>query len=193
MLLHNPFLINFVVAMNILKAEKTDAPLIAEAIIEAVGEEITCDFAGDKGVQAVREMFTALAAREDSQYSYLNVLKGVDDDGNIVGLTVSYDGGRLAELREAFFEEAKRHLGKDMRGKMPDETVAGEMYLDTLAVFEPYRRHGYARILLEATHRKSLDAGLPLGLLVDKSNARARRLYDSFGFKQVGRPTSPPS
>lgn len=34
--------------------------------------------------------------------------------------------------------------------------------------------------------RRAADSGKPLGLLCDKTNTRARALYDSLGFKHVG-------
>lgn len=172
--------------MRIINAEKTDAPLIADVVITAVGEEITKDFAGDKGVEAVKTMFTRLAARDDSQYSYRNAMKSIDDNGIPMGFIIGYDGALLHELRLAFFEEAKEVLGKDMEGKMPDETVPDEFYLDSLAVFPEYRGRGIAGELIKAMSRRAADSGKPLGLLCDKSNGRARRLYESLGFRIIG-------
>lgn len=49
-----------------------------------------------------------------------------------------------------------------------------------------YRGRGVATALIEAAGVRARECGKPLGLLVDKANSRARRLYDSLGFKQVG-------
>ena len=127
-------------------------------------------------------MMTLLVAREDSQYSYRNTLVAMDAD-RVVGTAVSYDGGRLHELREAFIEAAKLHIGKDHSG-MDDETQAGELYLDSLAVLPDYRRKGIARWLIMATKERANKLGLPcVGLLLDKGNPSGEALYSSVGFQ----------
>ena len=129
-------------------------------------------------------MMTMLVEREDSQYSYRNTLVAMDAD-RVVGISVSYDGGLLHELRRAFIEAAKEHLGKDHTG-MDDETQAGELYLDSLAVLPDYRRQGIARKLLLATKERASRMGLPcVGLLVDKDNPVGEALYASAGFRYV--------
>ena len=62
---------------------------------------------------------------------------------------------------------------------MPDETQAGELYIDSLAVDPEYRGMGIAKQLLEATIQKSREMHLPAtGLLVDTGNPRAELLYN---------------
>jgi DNA-3-methyladenine glycosylase I len=129
-------------------------------------------------------MMTMLVEREDSQYSYRNTLVAMDAD-KVAGISVSYDGGRLHELRHAFVEAAKDSIGKDHSG-MDDETQAGELYLDSLGVLPEYRRQGIARKLLLATKERANRLGLPcVGLLVDKSNPVGEALYTSVGFQHV--------
>ena len=133
---------------------------------------------------AFLKMMTMLVEREDSQYSYRNALVAMDGD-RVVGTSVSYDGGCLHELRRAFIEAAKEYLGKDHSG-MDDETQAGELYLDSLAVLPEYRRRGIARQLLMATKQRANRLGLPcVGLLVDKDNPVGEALYASVGFHYV--------
>ena len=67
---------------------------------------------------------------------------------------------------------------------MDDETQAGELYLDSLAVLPEYRRQGIALRLLLATREKAEKLGLPcVGLLVDKGNPAGEALYASAGFR----------
>lgn len=133
---------------------------------------------------AFRKMMTMLVEREDSQYSYQNTLVAMDAE-QVVGISVSYDGGCLHELRRAFIEAAKEQIGKDHSG-MDDETQAGELYLDSLAVLPKYRRQGIARKLLLATKERANLLGLPrVGLLVDKDNPVGEALYTSVGFQYV--------
>ena len=67
---------------------------------------------------------------------------------------------------------------------MDDETQAGELYLDSLAVLPEYRRQGIASRLIKATKERANEMGLPcVGLLVDKGNPSGEALYTSVGFR----------
>mgnify|MGYP002857180074 CR=1 FL=1 len=172
--------------IEIREASKSQAAEIASLIMTAMTDDCCLYFCGEGyGLEDFRKMMTILVEREDSQYSYRNTLVAMDED-KVVGISVSYDGGRLHELRRAFIEAAKDHIGKDHSG-MDDETQAGELYLDSLAVLPEYRRQGIARKLLLATkERANYLLGLPcVGLLVDKDNSVGEALYTSVGFHYV--------
>lgn len=156
---------------------------IARLIMMAMTDECCLHFCGEgRGLEQFFEMMCVLVMAENTQYSYMNTLVAVAD-GRVVGIATSYDGGRLHELRRAFIDEAKQRLGRDHSG-MDDETQAGELYLDSLAVLPEYRRQGIARRLLKATKRKADMMGLPcVGLLVDKGNPAGEALYASVGFR----------
>jgi DNA-3-methyladenine glycosylase I len=172
--------------IKIVDAKKTDATFIAQAIMAAVGEQICLNFAGPAHtLDDVEHLFTELAKRDDSQYSYLNTLAAVDDDGKTVGVCISYDGALLDELRKPFFEAVSSILGKDMTD-VQDETDGNEVYIDTLAVLPECRKQGIGAALLKATVEKARKIGKPAGLLVEKENHNARRLYESLGFRHVG-------
>lgn len=131
-------------------------------------------------------VMTSLVLSEKSQYSYLNTIVAIGDDGGLCGMCVSYDGGRLHELRKAFVDAAKENFGRDF-GNMPDETSAGELYIDSIAVNESCRGQGIATHLLHAVIEKARAMNLPaVGLLVDKGNPKAEKLYTRVGFKYVG-------
>lgn len=172
--------------MKIRKATPADAPLIGSCVVMAIGEEISLQLAGESHtLQDVVDLFAALASRPDTQYSYANTLVAEDEDDRQIGVAVAYDGAGLHEMREIFFSEAKNRLGRDLTA-MTDECESDEFYLDTLAVLPEYRGKGYARRLIEATAARAAENGKPLGLLVEKENHPARRLYESAGFKMVG-------
>ncbi len=168
--------------ITIRKSEKSEAASIARLIMDAMTDECCLYFCGDgHGLDDFHAMMTTLVELDDSQYSYRNTLVAVDGE-TVVGVAVSYDGGRLHQLRRAFIDTAKRYLDKDHSG-MDDETQAGELYLDSLAVLATYRRQGIAKKLLRATKEKANDMGLPyVGLLVDKGNPTGEALYASVGF-----------
>jgi len=171
--------------IEIRESIKGQAAQIARLIMMAMTDDCCLYFCGEGyGLEDFWKMMTMLVEREDSQYSYKNTLVAMDGD-RVVGISVSYDGGRLRELRRAFIEAAKERIGKDHSG-MDDETQAGELYLDSLAVLPEYRRHGIASRLLMATKVRATRMGLPcVGLLVDKDNPVGEALYLSVGFRYV--------
>lgn len=65
--------------------------------------------------------------------------------------------------------------------------AADEMHLLNLAVHPKQRRRGLARVLLTAGLDRARTLGVKVAWLeVRPSNAAARALYESFGFKEVG-------
>ena len=169
--------------IDIQKATKEQSAEIARLIMMAMTDECCLHFCGEGyGLNDFFTMMTLLVECEQSQYSYRNTLVALAD-GRVVGVAVSYDGGRLNELRQAFIEKAKKCIGKDHSG-MEDETQTGELYLDSLAVLPEYRHKGIATLLLKSTKEKAKAMGLPVvGLLVDKDNPTAEALYTSIGFR----------
>lgn len=177
--------------MTIENARPEDASLIADAILEAIGPELTDHLAGEYNTpKDVHDLFARLAGRDDSQYSYLNSRVARDDDGSPMGVCVSYDGADLRRLRRPFFKEANETFGWNMSSEeveaLPGETEPDEFYLDTLMTLPQYRGHGVGEALIRDAGRKAAGAGKPLGLLCDIDNERARRLYDRIGFKECG-------
>lgn len=169
------------------KATVADAPLIARGVAMALGIDIEdqSESADVRRNGFCRQIFGELAARTDSQYSYVNTLKAVTADGQVAGILVSYDGAKLHGLREAFYEVVENCTGKNMRG-MSDETDPQEWYLDSLAVWPEYRHQGIGAALLNAGIAQACTAGKPAGLLVDKTNLGARKMYESIGFVRIG-------
>ena len=164
-------------------ATREQAADIANLIMTAMTADCCLNFCGEgRGLDDFRRMMTLLVERDDSQYSYRNTLVAVEAD-KVVGIATSYDGAQLHRLRRAFIDAAKEHLNRDHSG-MDDETQAGELYLDSLAVLPDYRRRGIARRLLQATADRAKAQHLPcVGLLVDQGNPAGERLYRSVGFR----------
>lgn len=171
--------------IEIKKATREQAKEIARLIMMAMTDDCCLFFCGDGfGLEDFHKMMTKLVERNDSQYSYTNTLVAMDGE-KVVGMSVSYDGGNLHQLREAFIESAKEFIGKDHSG-IDDETQAGELYLDSLAVLPEYRNQGIAKRLIQATQERAKEKGLPcVGLLVDKENPKAEALYTFVGFQHV--------
>ena len=172
--------------MRIENARKEQAAQIARLIMLAMNHDCCQYFAGpDHTLDDFHRVMTELVERDDSQYSYRNTEVAVDDDGRLMGICVTYDGGRLRGLRRAFVEAARVAFGIDYSG-MDDETQAGELYADSLAVEERDRLQGVASALLLSAAAKAKRMGLPaVGLLVDAGNPDAERLYRRVGFEYV--------
>ena len=174
--------------MEIQHAKDSQARSIARLIMQAMNYGCCRYFAGpDHTLDDFERMMTSLVQSEKSQYSYLNAIVAVDEDGGEpCGVCISYDGARLHELREAFVNAARDSLGRDF-GSMADETSDGELYIDSIAVREDCRGRGIATRLLQAAVDKARAMNLPaVGLLVDKGNPKAERLYERVGFRYVG-------
>ena len=171
--------------IKIQEAKREQSADIARLIMTAMTDDCCLYFCGDGyGLEDFRRMMAMLVQREDSQYSYRNTFVAMDGQ-KVVGAAVSYNGGRLHELSRAFIEAAKNYVGKDHSG-MDDETQAGELYLDSLAVVPEYRHQGIAKKLLKAVKERANRLGLPVvGLLVDKGNPAGEALYASAGFRYV--------
>lgn len=136
--------------IEIKRAHKEQSAEIARLIMIAMTDECCLYFCGEGyGLTDFHKMMTSLVERTDSQYSYKNALVAMDND-KLVGVAVSYDGALLHELRQVFIEVAREQIGKD-HSLIDDETQAGELYLDSLAVIPEYRRQGIAQRLLKAT------------------------------------------
>lgn len=173
--------------ITIQPATPADAPHIAHAVLEGVGPELVSRFVAHAGGthNMWRNMFERLARRTDSQYSYLNALVARDNNGNTLGVIIAYDGARYMQLRTAFADEYHRQYHVMLPPPDQPETTPDEYYIDTLAVFAPYRGRGIAARLIQAAAARAHGIK-PVGLLVDKTNHRARGLYRRQGFTPAG-------
>ena len=170
--------------IRIEKAQLLQASAIASLIMLAMNHACCQYFAGPHHTLSdFHQLMIRLVERRDSQYSYLHTLVALNGN-EVIGCCVSYEGEKLHTLRRAFIDEALASFGIDYSA-MEDETQAGELYIDSLAVDARYQGRGIATALLKATCEKALALHLPAGLLVDKGNPAAERLYTRLGFCYV--------
>ena len=129
-------------------------------------------------------VLTAIASREDTQYSWRYALIA-EVNGTKAGAIVGYDGAELHALRNGTFEVLSQTIGRVPN--IVDETEAGEYYLDSVAVLPEFRGKGVGRALVNAFCDRSFALGhRRVGLIVDRENPMAERLYTSLGFERVG-------
>ena len=165
--------------LNIRKATKSDAPLIAKVVAMAIGEEGTKHYCSDDYQSVLEE----IARLENSQYSYRNAIVA-EVDGIPAGAAVAYDGADLYALRDVTLKHIFNRTGKTHN--IEDETDSFEVYLDSIAVLPEYRGLGVGKKLLLAMKEKAFNEYKKnLGLLVDFENPDAERLYKSVGFERV--------
>lgn len=188
-------------------ARPNEAPQIADLMIEAMNRDCCAWFYGERHtLDEWRRFLITLIRAEDTQYSYLNTLVAVPGEWEatdatqmpakketpttgpalVLGILISYDGAQLHTLRRPFFNGVKEWFGRDV-SSIPDETAAGELYYDSLAVRSDHRHQGIATALLRAGMQRARDLGIArVGLLVDTGNPRAEHLYRELGFLQEG-------
>lgn len=167
-------------------ARVEDAPQVARMVMMAMTDECCKYFCGpNHTLDDFHRLMTSLVERTDTQYSHLNTVCAEDKmTGMVCGVCITYDGGKLALLRQPFWDAALTEWGMD-HSNMSNETQSGELYLDSLAVLPDYRGQGIAKALLRRAKEKAARMNLPLGLLVDCGNPKAEALYFSVGFRHV--------
>ena len=158
-----------------------DATMIARVVAMAIGDEQALyDYCGEDYLAVL----TSVAQADATQYSWHYALVA-EVDGSVAGVVVGYDGAMLEELRAGTFAIIREHIGRVPT--IPNETEAGEYYLDSVGVVPEYRGRGVGRALVAALCEKAFDEGYEcVGLIVDSDNAQAERLYTSLGFNRVG-------
>jgi ribosomal protein S18 acetylase RimI-like enzyme len=161
-----------------------DSAFIAQAILLALGMNLDNleeeSYWGDDSLI----LFSNLARREDSQYSYKNTLV-CEVEGEVAGVLIAYEGAKLYSLREALFNEVERMNLAAITG-LEDETEPGEYYIDSLTVFAEFRGRGIATMLINSAVEEACKRNIhKVGLIVDKENPNAAKLYTKLGFKYV--------
>ena len=166
--------------IKIRPAVVNDAPVIAQAVAIAIGEETVVKYCGAEYLKALE----AVASAEGTQYSYRNVLVA-EVDGIVAGAVVGYDGALLETLRSGTLSILKEFNPSVYVAD--DETQSGEFYIDSISVLPQFRGCGIGKRLLMAIVGKGLALGNgKVGLMVDFGNSGAASLYERCGFKPVG-------
>lgn len=113
-------------------------------------------------------------------YKYCTVCEA---QGEILGFSFSYHYDKLEEMKNFWFNDVvkKFELTADAIIFDYDEMLDNEYYLDTLYVFSGNRGKGIGNKLLTEFTKKDYDL---MSLNVAESNHRARKLYESYGFKE---------
>jgi len=169
--------------MNIRKAIREDSEAIAPLLMLASGD-VFYKFIGEEHYEKAKDFLLRFVKREDNQYSFQNCYVAVEV-GEIVAAALVYDGAKLKELRKPVLDHVHQHF--DASFHVEDETQAGEFYIDSLGVAIAQQGKGLGSRLLNFLIKENVQKnGQKLGLLVNISNAGAKKLYTKLGFHCVG-------
>jgi ribosomal protein S18 acetylase RimI-like enzyme len=172
--------------MTIRKATPKDSSEIATYLMLAM-EDIVYRFIGEDSREKAMQFLENLISKENTQYSYENCWIA-EIENEIVGVAVVYEGAKLLELREPVAKEIKSMFAKDFNPE--DETQTGEFYIDCVGISPHHQGKGVGsklfQFLIDEYVYKQNET---LGLLVDKDNPNAKKLYLKLGFEIVGEKT----
>ncbi|NIK76264.1 ribosomal protein S18 acetylase RimI-like enzyme [Paenibacillus castaneae] len=166
-------------------AEKEDVQQVLPLLLSAIGS-IAYSLAGTDDQEEAEQILADFYTSEDNRISYKHVL--VDRrEGEIAGMLVSYSGDQAELLDLPFVMRPGRELGTRANEKIAVEALAGEFYLDSLAVDERYQGQGIAKALIAAFEQRGIEAGSSkLSLIVEPNNAGAYALYKKMNYIEEG-------
>lgn len=166
--------------IQIRKAQPQDIDSIAELMFLAM-EEIVYFFLGTDNKEEGISFLQQHIAAHGNQYSLENIIVA-EENQVILGQICIYEGRLLQTLRKPILDYLATTYGKEVL--LEQETQSGETYIDTIAVADTARGRGIGNmLLLYAIDLFVNQRGEVLGLLVDKENPNAKRLYLKVGFQ----------
>ncbi len=173
------------------QATPQDAFHVALIMAEAIGDDIMERYAANGDAlpaedTARMELLTEVARRTDTLYSYTHCTLARTAEGEIAGGLIAYPGDDYLQRRRTTFSLVQELLSFDPE-KMDPETLPGEFYLDSLAVFPRFRGRGIARQLLLHGIARGQALHCPTILACAPENTGAHALYTSLGFRDTSR------
>ena len=127
----------------------------------------------------VPSFLKTIGARDDTLYSWRHT-RLLLCEGKLAGGLISYDG---ATHEEKWWKTWVTPDGRLLSSGDVPETVAGEYYLDSLAIVPDFRGHGLWRLLFDDAVETAREKGFHrVTLICDESYPKLARLYTSYGF-----------
>lgn len=164
------------------KAKKEDSESIAGLLMLATGE-VMYKFIGEKDYLKAISFLHFFVKQKDNQYSFQNCFVA-EVKGEIVGAILGYDGAKLLKLRKPVLEYVNQTYSII---QVEEETQEGEYYIDSFGVLPSQQGKGIGSKLLQYVIIEKANEGIgKIGLLVDKTNSKAKKLYLNLGFVPVG-------
>ena len=162
------------------KATKEDF-IVVEGLFEFI-KSLEIDILKDYSEGKIYEILEYVFASEYDRLSDKNCTV-FESNGEIKGFSFTYHYNEVEKMKKFWYDEIISYFGlkEDTIIFDYDEVLQGEFYLDTLFVFSDARGEGIGNKLL-TEFVNSGDSKLSLN--VAQSNERARKLYESYGFKK---------
>lgn len=172
--------------MHIRKAEAKDYKTIVSHLLLAM-EDIIYQFIQEKSEEKAVQLLEILVQQKGNQYSYENCWVAEVENEHI-GTALVYDGAMLHELRTPVAQQINNQFNIDFTAE--DETQAGEFYIDCVGISTKHQGKGLGSQLFKFLIEEYVQLNNQiLGLLVDKENPNAKKLYLKLGFVEVGTKT----
>ena len=162
------------------KAIKEDFRVV-EGLFKFI-KSLEIDIFKDYSEGKIYEILEYVFVSEYDRFSYKNCIV-YEYDGVIKGFSFTYHYDEVNKMKEFWYDEIVSYFGlkEDTIIFDYDEVLQGEFYLDTLFVFSDTRGEGIGNKLLT----EFVNSGeSKLSLNVAQANERARKLYESYGFKK---------
>jgi ribosomal protein S18 acetylase RimI-like enzyme len=170
----NPFIRN---------AEPRDAPYVAPLLVQAMGDLATF-FTSNTGKAEELNLFETFFSQKGDQYSFENTIV-FEMNGEVLGSSNGYDGGKLRALKEPFIKYIKTKYSIQFPVS-DEETEPGEFYIDCVSVSPEEQGKGIGTQLLRAMIERGKQLNFKkIGLIVDVYNLEAKRLYTHLGFEKI--------
>lgn len=162
------------------KAIKGDLRVV-EGLFEFI-KSLEIDIFKDFSKEKIQEILEYIFVSKYDRFSYKNCMV-YEFEGVIKGFSFTYHYDEVEKMKKFWYDEIISYFGlkEDTIIFDYDEVLQGEFYLDTLFVFSDARGEGIGNKLL-TEFVNSEEAKLSLN--VAQSNNRARKLYESYGFKK---------
>ncbi len=168
--------------MHIHPATSQDCETIAHFLFTAM-EDIVYQFIGEKDEEKAISFLQHFTAKTDNQYSWENCFIG-EIEGEIIAVANVYNGADLLKLRQPIIDYVKSNYNPTFNPE--PETQTGEIYLDCLAVDSKFRGQGFGSQLLKFLIAEFVEKQhQTLGLLVEKDNFNAKKVYQKMGFSHM--------
>ena len=162
------------------RATKEDVKVIEGLFdfIKSLEIDILKDYSEEKVFKILKYVFSS----EYDRFSYKNCMV-YEFEGVTKGFSFAYHYDEVEKMKKFWYDEIISYFGLKEDTIIFDynEVLQGEFYLDTLFVFSDARGEGIGNKLL-TEFVNSEEAKLSLN--VAQSNNRARKLYESYGFKK---------
>lgn len=168
--------------ITIRQAQPTDATQAAPLIIDAIGD-IAKRMTGETEWEKVEEELCLLFKREDNRHSHIYT-HVAEQDEKVAGIMVLYSGAEAPELDRNLSEWLTEKGAAN--SEVDAESLADELYLDTVCIDPAFRGKGIGTKLLQYAEEVAKQKNISkLSLNVETEKEPAIRLYKRLGYEIV--------